>query len=36
MSAAEWKKKRAARDSFAKRIAEGPRLFVIGDEGAAS
>lgn len=32
---AEWKKKRARHDSFAARIAEQPRLFVIGsDDGA--
>lgn len=32
MTAAEWQRKRGGRDSFAKRIAEQPKLFVIGDE----
>jgi predicted nucleotidyltransferase len=34
MTRAEWKRKRRARDSFAKRIAAEPKLFVIGDEDA--
>lgn len=34
MTAAEWQRKRAARDSFAKRIADHPKLFVVGDENA--
>ena len=34
MTAAEWQRKRAGRDSFAKRIAEQPKLFVFGDENA--
>lgn len=34
MTAAEWQRKRAGRDSFAKRIAEGAKLFVVGDENA--
>lgn len=29
---AEWREKRSARDSFAKRIAEQPKLFVVGNE----
>jgi len=34
-TAAEWKKKRNHHDSFAARITEQPRLFVIGgDDGA--
>ena len=31
---AEWRRKRNANDSFAKRIASQPKLFVIGDESA--
>lgn len=34
MTSAEWRKKRSASDSFAKRIASQPKLFVIGDEHA--
>ena len=34
MTAAEWQRKRAGRDSFAKRIADQPRLFVVGDDHA--
>jgi predicted nucleotidyltransferase len=34
MTRAEWKRKRSAADSFAKRIAAQPKLFVIGDEDA--
>jgi predicted nucleotidyltransferase len=34
MTRAEWKRKRGAADSFAKRIAAQPKLFVIGDEDA--
>lgn len=34
MTVAEWQRKRAGRDSFAKRIAEQPKLFVVGDEYA--
>lgn len=34
MTRAEWKRKRAAKDSFARRIAGQPKLFVIGDEDA--
>ena len=34
MSRAEWRRKREARDSFARRIASQPKLFVIGDEDA--
>ncbi len=34
MTKREWKRKRAAADSFAKRIAGQPKLFVIGDEDA--
>ncbi len=33
LKCAEWRRKRSARDSFARRIAEQPKLFVIGDEG---
>jgi hypothetical protein len=32
MSLAEWRLKRAKRDSFAARIAAPPRLFVIGSD----
>ncbi|MFZ2493480.1 MAG: nucleotidyltransferase domain-containing protein [Thermoanaerobaculia bacterium] len=34
MTPSEWKRKRTASDSFAKRIASQPKLFVIGDERA--
>ena len=34
MTRVEWRKKRSAADSFAKRIAAQPKLFVIGDEDA--
>jgi predicted nucleotidyltransferase len=34
MTRAEWKRKRGAADSFAKRIAGQPKLFVIGGEDA--
>lgn len=34
MTRAEWKQKRARRDSFAARIAAQPKLFVIGSEDA--
>ena len=34
MTPAEWRRKRNASDSFAKRIATQPKLFVIGDEHA--
>jgi predicted nucleotidyltransferase len=34
MSRLEWRRKRHARDSFARRIASQPKLFVIGDEHA--
>jgi predicted nucleotidyltransferase len=34
MTPAEWHRKRKAADSFAKRIATQPKLFVIGDEHA--
>jgi predicted nucleotidyltransferase len=30
MTRSDWNRKRSARDSFAKRVAEQPRLFVIG------
>ena len=32
MKSAEWQRKRSGRDSFAKRLAEQPRLFIIGSE----
>ena len=32
MTRAEWRRKRNASDSFAKRIAAQPKLFVIGDQ----
>ena len=32
MNRAEWRKKRARRDSFSDRIAAQPKLFVIGGE----
>jgi len=32
MKRAEWRRKRAGRDSFAARIAVQPRLFVIGSD----
>jgi predicted nucleotidyltransferase len=34
MTRAEWTRKRSAADSFVKRIAAQPKLFVIGDEHA--
>ena len=34
MTAGEWRKKRNAADSFAKRIAAQPKRFVIGDPDA--
>ncbi len=34
MTPEEWRKKRNAKDSFAKRIATQPKLFVIGDDDA--
>jgi len=34
MTRAEWKRKRGAADSFAKRIAARSKLFVIGNEDA--
>ena len=34
MTRREWKRKRDATDSFTKRIASQPKLFVIGDEDA--
>jgi len=34
MKRAEWTEKRAERDSFARRIASQPKLFVIGSEDA--
>lgn len=34
MTPEEWRKKRNAKDSFAKRIAAQPKLFVLGDEHA--
>ena len=34
MTHAEWRHKRKAADSFAKRIGSQPKLFVIGDEHA--
>jgi predicted nucleotidyltransferase len=34
MSRAEWKQKRARRDTFATRIAAQPKLFVMGSEDA--
>jgi predicted nucleotidyltransferase len=36
MSRVEWRRKRSAKDSFAKRIATQPKIFVIGDEHALS
>jgi predicted nucleotidyltransferase len=35
LTPAEWRKKRARRDSFAARIAAQPRLFVIGTDDDA-
>jgi predicted nucleotidyltransferase len=32
MKPGEWKRKRAARDSFARRVAGRPRLLVLGSE----
>lgn len=34
MKRAEWNKKQAERDSFARRVAAQPKLFVIGSEDA--
>lgn len=34
LTLAEWRKRRSGRDSFARRVASRPRLFVIGDECA--
>jgi predicted nucleotidyltransferase len=34
LTRAEWKRKRGTADSFAKRIAAEPKLFVFGDEDA--
>lgn len=34
MTGAQWKEKQSGGDSFAKRIAEQPKLFVVGDESA--
>jgi predicted nucleotidyltransferase len=34
MKRAEWRKKRAQKDSFVKRIASQPKLFVIGSDDA--
>lgn len=34
MTRAEWQRKRSASDSFARRVASQPKLFVIGDEDA--
>ncbi len=34
MTRAEWRQKRARRDSFAARVAAQPKLFVIGSEDA--
>lgn len=31
---AEWRRKRSGRDSFARRIAEQSKIFVVGDERA--
>lgn len=36
MTPDEWRKKRNTTDSFAKRIATQPKLFVIGDEHAVA
>ncbi len=32
MTAAQWRAKRARADSFAARVAAGPRVFVVGSE----
>lgn len=32
MTAREWRAKRGAADSFAKRVSAGPRLFVLGSD----
>ena len=32
MTAAQWRAKRARTDSFAARVAAGPRVFVVGSE----
>lgn len=36
MTKREWRRKRSGPDSFAKRVASQPKLFVIGDEHAVS
>jgi predicted nucleotidyltransferase len=36
MTKSEWRRKRSGPDSFAKRVASQPKLFVIGDEHAVS
>jgi len=36
MTRSEWRRKRSGPDSFAKRVASQPKLFVIGDEHAVS
>jgi len=33
---AEWRRESRKKDSFARRVASQPRIFVIGDEGAAA
>lgn len=34
LSGAEWRRKRSGRDSFARRIAEQPKIVVLGDADA--
>jgi predicted nucleotidyltransferase len=36
LTRAEWRKARSAKDSFATRIGNQPRIFVIGDQSAAA
>ena len=36
MKPEEWRRKRSGQDSFARRIAQQPKLFVIGDERAGA
>lgn len=36
MNLAEWSRKRTGRDSFTRRIAEQPKLLVIGSESAVA
>ncbi|HVS32987.1 MAG TPA: nucleotidyltransferase domain-containing protein [Thermoanaerobaculia bacterium] len=36
MTRAEWRRKRGGADSFARRVAAQPKLFVIGDERAVT